>query len=196
MLLVVIAIACIVSVPLAGGRLGRLAELEVRATWAVLISAAIQVVITSAVRGGDYALHVSLHVTSYALVVWFVFTNRRLMGMPFVALGAGLNVLAISLNGGVMPAASAALRIAGIDTSAGFANSAAVEHPRLLFLGDVIPIPGPWPIGNVLSVGDLLIVTGVLILLHGTCGSRLARALRMRSRADDSSRLASPSASL
>jgi hypothetical protein len=182
MLLVVIAIACIISVPLTGGRLSRLGELEVRATWAVLVSAAIQVVITSAVRGGDYALHVSLHVTSYALVAWFVFTNRRLIGMPFVALGAGLNVLAISLNGGVMPAASAALRVAGIDTSAGFANSAAVEHPRLLFLGDVIPIPGPWPIGNVLSVGDLFIVTGALILLHGTCGSRLTRAPRMRSR--------------
>jgi Family of unknown function (DUF5317) len=182
MLLVVIAIACIISVPLSGGRLSRLGELEVHATWAVLVSAAIQVVITSAVRGGDYALHVSLHVISYALVGWFVFTNRRLIGMPFVALGAGLNVLAISVNGGVMPAATAALRIAGIDTSGGFSNSAQVEHPRLLFLGDVIPIPGPWPIGNVLSVGDLLIVTGALILLHGTCASRLTRAFRMRSR--------------
>ncbi len=84
-------------------------------------------------------------------------------------------MLAISVNGGVMPAAQTALRIAGIDTSGGFANSAAVEHPRLLFLGDVIPIPGPWPIGNVLSPGDLLIVVGALILLHTTCRSRPTR---------------------
>jgi hypothetical protein len=182
MLLLVIAIACIISVPLCGGHLSRLGELDVRGTWALLVSAAIQIVITSAVRGGDYALHVTLHMTSYALVALFVFTNRRLIGMPFVALGAGLNVLVLSVNGGVMPAATAALRIAGIDTSGGFANSAAVEHPRLLFLGDVIPIPGPWPIGNVLSVGDLLIVTGALILLHGTCGGLLTRAPRLRSR--------------
>jgi hypothetical protein len=174
MVLVVIAIACLLSVPLAGGRLRRLGELEVHATWAVLGSAAIQVVITSAVRGGDYALHVGLHVTSYALVAWFLFVNRRLIGMPFVALGAGLNVLAISVNGGVMPATAAALRIAGIDTSGGFANSAVIAHPRLLFLGDVIPVPGPWPIGNVLSVGDLLIVAGALLLLHCTCRSRCA----------------------
>jgi hypothetical protein len=183
MLLVVIAIACIISVPLTGGRLSRLGELEVRATWAVLVSAAIQVVITSAVRGGDYALHVSLHMTSYALVAWFLVANRRLIGMPLVAIGAALNVVVISANGGVMPASAAALRIAGIGTSAGFENSAAIAHPRLAFLGDVIPVPGPWPIGNVLSVGDLLIVTGALILLHNICGSRLTRALRMRPRA-------------
>ena len=91
-------------------------------------------------------------------------------------IGAALNMLVISVNGGVMPAAHTALRIAGIDTSGGFANSAAVEHPRLLFLGDVIPVPGPWPIGNVLSPGDLLIVVGALILLHTTCRSRPTRA--------------------
>ena len=30
----------------------------------------------------------------------------------------------------------------------------------------MIPVPGPWPIGNVLSVGDLTIFVGALILLH------------------------------
>jgi uncharacterized protein DUF5317 len=77
-----------------------------------------------------------------------------------------------------MPAAATALRIAGVDTSGGFANSDAVAHPRLLALGDVIPVPGPWPIGNVMSVGDLLIVAGVLFLLHVTCASRLSRSRR------------------
>jgi hypothetical protein len=183
MLLVLIAIACIASVPLAGGRLSLLSKLDVRAIWTVLAAAAIQVVITSAVRGGDHALHVGLHAASYALVAWFVVANRHLRGMPLLGLGAALNMIAISANGGVMPAAPAALRIAGIDTSGGFANSAAVDHPRLLFLGDVIPVPGPWPIGNVLSPGDLLIVAGALILLHTSCRSRAgAHARRARSR--------------
>jgi hypothetical protein len=88
--------------------------------------------------------------------------------------GAGLTVLAISVNGGLMPASAGARRIAGIAALDGFANSAAVAHPQLLWLGDVIPVPGPWPIGNVLSVGDLLIFAGALHLLHRTCGSRLA----------------------
>jgi Family of unknown function (DUF5317) len=181
MLLVVLAIVCVVSVPLAGGRLRRLAELEVRTVWAVLASAAIQVLITSAVPGGDHGLYSVLHMASYALVAWFVFANRRVIGMPLIALGAACNVLAISVNGGVMPASATALRIAGITTSDEFANSTALSRPRLGFLGDVIPVPGPWPIGNVLSVGDLIIVTGALILLHVTCGSRLAAGfLRVR----------------
>jgi hypothetical protein len=94
--------------------------------------------------------------------------------MPVLALGAALNILAIVSNGGVMPASASALRIAGIEVTDGFANSAAVTHPHLLWLGDVIPVPGPWPIGNVLSVGDLLIFAGALYLLHRACGSRLS----------------------
>jgi hypothetical protein len=95
--------------------------------------------------------------------------------MPVIALGVTLNVLAISANGGVMPAAATAVRIAGIDMSGGFANSDPLAHPHLLGLGDVIPVPGPWPIGNVMSIGDLLIVAGAKVLLHVTCRSRLVR---------------------
>jgi hypothetical protein len=175
MLLVLAAAACVASVPLAGGRLGRLAELDLRAVWTVVLALAIQVGITSVARGGSHTVHVLLHFASYGLAVWFLIANRRLSGMPLLALGAGLNVLAISANGGVMPASATAIRIAGIDTSGGFDNSAALAHAHLRFLGDVIPVPGPWPIGNVLSVGDLLIFMGALVVLHRACGSRMLR---------------------
>ena len=175
MLLVIGAIVCVLSVPLARGSLGRLADLDVRAIWTVLAAAAIQVIITSAVRGGSHELHVALHVVSYALVFWFLIANRHLRGLPVLAAGVVLNTVAIAANGGVMPATRFALRVSGLDTSGGFANSTSLAHPKLQFLGDVIPVPGPWPIGNVLSVGDLLIFTGALILLHTACGSRLVR---------------------
>ena len=175
MLLVIGALLCVLSVPLAGGRLGRLADLELKAVWTVLVAAAIQVVVTSAVRGGSHGLHVALHAASYGLVIWFLVANRRLIGMPLLSLGVALNTIAIAANGGVMPATKAALEIAGIDTSGGYSNSAAVQHPKLQILGDVIPVPGPWPIGNVLSVGDLLIFAGALLLLHTACATRLAR---------------------
>ena len=179
MLLVVLAVACIATVPLAGGRLRALAEHELHAIWTVIAAGTIQVLIVTALPGGDHGLHVALHVVSYVFVGWFLVANRRVSGMPFIALGAALNMIVIAANGGVMPAARTALRIAGIDPSSGFANSGALDHPRLLPLGDVIPIPGPWPIGNVLSIGDLLIVGGLLILLHVCCESRLAtRAVR------------------
>jgi Family of unknown function (DUF5317) len=174
MLLVIMAIALVLTVPLCGGRLGRLGDIRLRASWAVLLSAAIQVGITAVDRGGSHTVHVLLHLTSYAFAAWFLIANRRLIGISIVALGAGLNVLVIALNGGVMPAGATALRIAGIDTRGGFANSAAVAHPHLALLGDVIPVPGPWPIGNVLSVGDLIIFVGAFVMLHRACGSKLA----------------------
>jgi hypothetical protein len=172
MLLVIAALACLVSVPLLGGRLGRLASLDIRSAWTALAAAGLQVWITQS-PGGSHALHVAMHLASYALVGAFLVANRRLPGMPVLALGAGLNVMAIAANGGVMPASASALRVAGIDVTDGFANSAAVAHPHLLWLGDVIPVPGPWPIGNVLSVGDLVIFAGALYLLHRVCDSRI-----------------------
>jgi Family of unknown function (DUF5317) len=174
MLLVIAAVVLVISVPLAGGDLRRLAEIDIRATWTVLAALADQVVITSLVRGGSHELHVALHYGSYALVVWFLIANRHIFGMPLLALGAGLNMLAIATNDGTMPASSFALRVSGIDTSGGFENSGHLSHAHLQLLGDIIPVPGPWPIGNVLSIGDLLIYTGGFIVLHCACRSRLA----------------------
>ena len=180
MLLVVTAIALLVSVPLAGGRLTRLADIRVRAVWVVLLAAALQVGIMNVAPGGSHWVHAALHICSYVLDAYFLFANRRLAGVPAVAVGAALNVLAISSNAGVMPASATALRIAGIDPRAGFDNSAALAHAHVAFLGDVIPVPGPWPIGNVLSVGDLIIFAGALIVLHHACGSRLFGRERTR----------------
>ncbi len=177
MLLVIAALGLLATVPLAGGRLTRLADIRLRAVWAVLLAAAIQVAITQ-MAGGSHALHAALHVLSYVLDGYFVFANRRLTGVPLVAVGAGLNVLAITTNGGVMPANPVALRIAGIAARAGFDNSAALAHEHLAFLGDVIPVPGPWPIGNVLSAGDLIIFLGALVVLHCACQSRLVSPRR------------------
>jgi Family of unknown function (DUF5317) len=173
MLLVIAALALLASVPLAGGRLSRLLDIQVHGVWAVLLAVAIQVGISNVAPGGSHVLHAGLNVLSYLLDAYFIFANRRLAGVPLVAIGAALNVLAITTNGGVMPANAVALRTAGITARAGFDNSAALAHPHLAFLGDVFPVPGPWPIGNVLSAGDLIILLGALILLHVTCRSRL-----------------------
>jgi hypothetical protein len=185
MLLVITALALVASVPLAGGRLSRLADVRPRAVWAVLLAALLQVGITDIVPGGSHFLHATIHVLSYVLDAYFVFANRRLKGVPVVALGAALNLLAITTNGGVMPASASALRISGIASRPGFDNSAALAHPHLGFLGDVIPVPGPWPIGNVLSVGDLIIFLGALIVLHAACESRLPGLARRQRSSED-----------
>ena len=88
-------------------------------------------------------------------------------------LGGLLNFVAIAANGGVMPAdPELALHVAR-EAGEGFVNSGAIANPHLLFLGDVFATPESWPLYNVYSVGDITIVLGVLVLLHGVCRSRL-----------------------
>ncbi len=92
------------------------------------------------------------------------------MGTLVIGAGGLLNLTAIAANGGVMPASPAALKASGWHPSPGhFANSAAVDHPRLGFIGDVFATP-PWlPLHSVFSVGDVVIVVGVALFLHETC---------------------------
>jgi hypothetical protein len=180
-LLVILALGCVATVPLARGNLARLLELRLRSAWAAFAAIALQVAITSFPRGSA-ALHSSLHVLSYGLAGAFLVANRRVPGLWVMAAGGALNLLAIAVNGGVMPASSSALAVAGLPATDGFANSAALSQPHLAFLGDVIGVPGPWPIGNVLSVGDLVLFAGLLVLLHRACGGarRAPRPSRAR----------------
>ena len=63
----------------------------------------------------------------------------------------------------------------GADTEGEFANSAILEHPKLLFLGDVFATPASLPMHNVFSIGDLILMIGVFVLVHTACGSRWSR---------------------
>jgi hypothetical protein len=170
MILVIAAALCLASVPLFGGRLGALADIKLRVPVAILAAIGLQVAITSIFKTGSESLHSALHLVSYALAVWFIWANRRIPGMILIAVGGGSNLLAISLNDGVMPASTSALRTAGLlDTGPGYHNSAPVVHAKVQFLGDIIGVPGPHPIANVLSVGDIVLFAGTLLLLHTVC---------------------------
>ena len=161
------------------GRLSRLTEARLRFVPAIFGALAIQIVIISVLPGGNPALHKVLHVASYGLAAVFLVANRRIPGMWVVAAGAASNLVAIVANGGVMPASRAAVHTAGITTHGrDFANSIALAHPRLLFLGDVFAVPKSWPLANAYSVGDILIAIGVIIVIHALSGSRLAGSQR------------------
>jgi len=54
-----------------------------------------------------------------------------------------------------------------------FVNSGVLPDPHLPWLGDVFWIPAGWPLANVFSIGDLLIMLGAGWGAHRICGSRL-----------------------
>lgn len=168
-------LVCLITVPLAGGRLGGLALVRARALWLLAVGLGLQVLIISIVPGGASWLHSAVHLTSYAFVTAFVALN---LGVPYlwlIALGGMLNLVAIAANDGVMPADPTALAAAGLETDPNtFSNSTAVAEPVLLELGDIFWVPASWPASNVFSIGDVVIVIGVFLALHTIAGSRLA----------------------
>jgi hypothetical protein len=173
MLLGLVFIVCLASVPLAHGRLSALGDLRLRLPGLAFAGIALQVLIISLVPGGPAGLHEVLHLVSYALLGGCAWASRRIPGVPLIVLGGLLNVIAITANGGVMPADPALVVNAAQHGGEAFVNSGVVENPRLQFLGDVIATPRSWPMANVYSVGDLLILLGVFVLLHRVSGSRL-----------------------
>jgi hypothetical protein len=175
--IVVAAFALVMlSVPLCGGRLGRLARLELRHSWLVAAAFLGQLAVISVVPDVGDTVGKGVHLASYALAAMFVVANRRLPGITLLAVGGGLNLVAIVANGGVMPASDWAVRVAGLTTTAGeFANSRSVEAPKMLLFGDIFAIPAGWPLANVFSVGDVVLVVGAAYSLHVICGSRLTR---------------------
>jgi hypothetical protein len=172
MFLILCAVALVLSVPLTGGDLRRLSTVRLR--WLPLLWAALALqLIATVIPFGlpDWALS-SLHTASYVLVGAMVLANRRLPGILILWVGASLNLLAIAVNGGTLPARASALREAGIHPKAGFDNSGVVSHPHLAWLGDWWATPSWLPLRNVISVGDLVILAGAAVLLHVTCRSR------------------------
>jgi hypothetical protein len=178
-LLVILVVVALLTVPLAGGHLGRLLDVKLRGFPILLGALVVQVLVITVFPNAPEGLITALHLATYVVALGFVAMNLRWRGMWVVGLGGLLNFIAIAANGGVMPASTAALRAAGRPVSTkGFENSAAVRNPRLSFLGDVFAIPASWPLHNVFSVGDVLIAVGVAIVIHQACETRLTAAGR------------------
>ena len=163
-----------ISVVLAGGKLRRLADLQFRGVPVLLAALLVQIVIISLVPDGNEGMKEAVHLASYLLVFGFLAANVRVPGVWLIAIGALLNFAAIAANHGVMPADPAAMRRAGIERRPGeFQNSRPVDDARLRPLSDRFALPESWPVSNVFSIGDVLIVLGVTLGMHQICRSRI-----------------------
>jgi hypothetical protein len=162
------------SVALAGGDLRRLSQLEFRGVPVLLIALLVQIVIISVIPEGNEGLKQAVHIGSYLLVFGFLAANVRVPGVWLIAVGALMNFAVIAANHGVMPADPGALRRAGLQRHEGsFQNSREVTRPRISLLGDRYALPESWPVSNVFSAGDVLIVLGAALGMHQVCRSRI-----------------------
>jgi hypothetical protein len=151
---------------LTGGRAGGLATLRIDYGWLMLAGLVVQVVLFSpfgAERVGD--LGPPIYVGSTLVVAGAILANLRIPGMALVGLGAISNLAAIIANGGYMPADPGAMAALGVSAPTTYSNSAVVHDPALWPLTDIFAMPVWMPWSNVFSIGDVMIVVGVVIVI-------------------------------
>jgi Family of unknown function (DUF5317) len=159
-----------------GGRVSRLAELQIRGLGVLYAALGLQLVAFPTgglpwAPGDRVATWLSL--ASYACLVAGILLNLRLPGARLLGLGMGCNLVAILANGNHMPSTAAARRTAGIVEHGVHNNSVALADPRLPWLIDRFALPHWLPLANVFSVGDALIVAGAVLLLWRGMGAKL-----------------------
>lgn len=173
----------LVTVPLSGGRLGRLAHLRLEGAGLIALALGMQVLMASVLPvvlpAAPHELLIALHAASYAAIAWVLWRNRAVPGLLLIALGGGTNAAVIALNGGTLPADPDALVRAGLDPAPDeYKNSGVVDDPVLGWLGDIMTTPSWLPFRNVISLGDIVVLVGAAVLLHVVCASRMGRVLR------------------
>ncbi|MHB0975742.1 MAG: DUF5317 domain-containing protein [Candidatus Aquicultorales bacterium] len=155
-----------------GGSLRNAASLRIKHAWLPLAAIVLQIALfngTAFSSSMEPTVKAGLHILSYLPIVAFCFINRRIVGIPLIAAGMLLNLIAIAGNGGFMPTTYEALASAGLDpegrrTEAGAYNNAAGPESRFLVLGDIFAIPEGLPLSNVFSIGDVVIALGGCVL--------------------------------
>ena len=131
-------ILAVATVPLAGGRLGRLGDHALqpcaRPGVAALVAADVDPAPPPGRRRRRCCPSCTWPATACSSTSWPATSTSRACSL--LAAGGGLNAIAIAANDGVMPARPEALDLAGILHVPGeFVNSAAVADPKLWFLG-------------------------------------------------------------
>jgi hypothetical protein len=143
----------------AGGRLANVGSRPLRGVPVLAVAVVLQGLTSVVGVGGTAGL--ALVLASYALLTTFAVANIRLVGMPVVLVGLGLNIAVITVNGG-MPVRAEALRALGEERvdelEFGAKRHLEGADDRLTFLGDVIPVR---PFREVVSFGDLILAAGI-----------------------------------
>jgi hypothetical protein len=158
---------------LLGGRLGRLADVRLRAPWLFYLAIRLQIVAFSSLLGRHEGVATVFSIGSYAALVIVFALNVRLTGMPIAGAGMLLNLAAMLANGGHMPALPSAMRDAGLAYTGVHNNSVADASPTLAWFVDRWAAPSWAPMANVYSVGDVLIGVGAAVIVAAAMGARV-----------------------
>ncbi len=110
---------------------------------------------------------------AHLLLLPFLLHNLSFWGIKLVIVGLLLNLTAMLANGGLMPVEAPAVEAVGrhevrdLQLGAHIPGSKNVllnpQDVRLRELSDILVVPIPRPFTRAVSVGDLFVITGVVI---------------------------------
>jgi len=164
------AVAFVVLALILRGRILNLASIELRHLWLIWAALVAQVLIMTVIPNLGQTTDVTVHYLTYVAGGLFAWFNRKVPGAWPIFAGGAANLTAIAANGGTMPASMHALLVSGWRPPPGrFANSAAVPHAHLQFLGDIFATPSWMPGHDVFSMGDIYIVGGIVLVIWRAC---------------------------
>ncbi|HEX6677522.1 MAG TPA: DUF5317 family protein [Actinomycetes bacterium] len=163
-LILLVIVVGLLAGRMVGGSLERVPRAAVRWPWAAAVGLALQLLPVPG-RPALWLLYGSLF-----LLLAFAAANLRRSGFALILVGLALNLTVIAANGG-MPVDRRAIVASGQqDTLAGLIRDGdgvkhrlPGPHTRLLPLGDVIAVPPP--VGQVISVGDVVVDLGIIWFL-------------------------------
>ena len=174
------------------GSFSQLFRLPIQSIWMVLVALAIQILLAfvdiPAARLDD--LGFGLVMASYAFLLAFCFVNLRISMMWIIGLGIALNALVIGLNQG-MPTRDNEVTTRSGRTIEEPIERTAKHRPEsgddlLPFLGDRLQVP--YPIDEVISIGDVVIGLGIILVCYQ--GSRVRRRRSSSLRSERTARIA------
>ncbi|MCX8053769.1 MAG: DUF5317 domain-containing protein [Armatimonadetes bacterium] len=158
---------------LTGGKFWRLADAKIRHVWLIFVPLGLYLVSWAPpFVKMPFFLGASAIIEKLALIMVALF-NLRLPGVKLILIGLLLNTVALSVNGGMMPASENALRAAFgsnyVDKArdAVHVRSAIMDaSTELAFLCDIIAAKRPFVLlPAVYSIGDLAMSVGIFITI-------------------------------
>ena len=117
-------------------------------------------------------LNYILVLVSYVLISVVLFFNLRIKGVYYTFIGTIFNGVAILSNNAMMPVSKNAIIICGHDKAVQMGQSLDPMHfvsdldTKMKMFSDFIPLPKPYLIPQILSIGDLLLALGLFILIQ------------------------------
>jgi hypothetical protein len=144
------------------GKLKNLEYLSIKLWYLLSVAFLIQLIAIKVNSLTDYVFYI-LHLSSYVIITYVCWINRHYVAIQIIGLGNSLNAFVIAFNEGKMP-----VKVPEFISNPVFDRGHALltDSTQLSFLSDILLIRIPSVRLYMLSLGDIVLMIGVLLLIQ------------------------------